>query len=158
MPEQPLTPTDPSFGASLSRERITQALTRGAARMMTELGFASLTEFTLRSGRRADLIGLDPKGKIAIVEVKSSLEDYRSDNKWPDYLDYCDHFYFAVPEFFPLEVLPTDMGLLVADPFGAAVLREAPLLRLNAARRRSILLKFAHTAARRLGATASSEL
>ena len=60
MPEQPLTPTDPSFGAALSRERITQALTRGAARMMTELGFASLTEFTLRSGRRADLIGLDP--------------------------------------------------------------------------------------------------
>jgi hypothetical protein len=90
--------------------------------------------------------------------VKSSLEDYRSDSKWPDYLDYCDHFYFAVPEFFPLEVLPADMGLLVADPFGAAVLREAPLLRLNAARRRSILLKFAHTAARRLGATASSEL
>jgi hypothetical protein len=151
MSDPPSTPGERPFNDALPRDRITQALTRGAARMLFEMGFASLTEFTLKSGRRADLIGMDAKGTIAIVEVKSSLEDFRSDGKWPEYLDFCDHFYFAVPEFFPLEVLPEDMGLLVADPFGAAVVREAPVARLNAARRRSILLKFALTAARRLG-------
>ncbi len=144
-------PSEPPLSDALPRDQVTQALTRGAGRLLYELGYASLTEFTLKSGRRADLIGLNAKGAIALIEVKSSLEDFRSDNKWPEYLDYCDRFYFAVPEFFPQEVLPEDMGLMVADPFGAAVLREAPLMPLNAARRRSILLKFAHTAARRLG-------
>ena len=144
-------PSEPPLSDALPRDQVTQALTRGAGRLLYELGYASLTEFTLKSGRRADLIGLNAKGAIALIEVKSSLEDFRSDNKWPEYLDYCDRFYFAVPELFPQEVLPEDMGLMVADPFGAAVLREAPLMPLNAARRRSILLKFAHTAARRLG-------
>lgn len=151
MSDPTTTASEPPLSHGLPRDQITQALTRGAARMLFELGYASLTEFTLKSGRRADLIGLDAKGTIALIEVKSSLEDFRSDNKWPEYLDYCDRFYFAVPEFFPQEILPEDMGLMVADPFGAAVLREAPVMPLNAARRRSILLKFAHTAARRLG-------
>jgi hypothetical protein len=114
------------------------------------MGLATLTEFTLRTGRRVDVIGLDPGGAVTIVEVKSSLEDFRSDGKWPEYLDYCDHFYFAVPDGFPLEVLPEDCGLLAADAYSAVILRPAPQRPLNGARRRALLLRFAAAAAQRL--------
>ena len=126
------------------------ALARGIIRTFHELGYASLTEFTLRSGRRVDVIAVDPAGTIAIIEIKSSVEDFRADRKWHEYLEFCDHFFFAVPEDFPREILPEDCGLLVADPYGAAVLREAPLFKLNAARRRAQILRFAQTAAQRL--------
>ncbi|MFQ5775112.1 MAG: MmcB family DNA repair protein [Kiloniellaceae bacterium] len=125
-------------------------LARGVCRALHQLGYTSLTEFKLGCGRRVDVIGVDPGGLILIVEIKSSLEDFRADRKWREYLAYCDHFYFAVPEDFPREVLPEDCGLLVADPYGAAVLREAPPLRLNPTRRRAQILRFAHTAALRL--------
>ena len=130
--------------------RLALDLARGVSRMLGDLGYATLTEFTLRSGRRVDVIGLGAKGRIVIVEIKSSLEDFRSDRKWPEYLAYCDAFYFAVPEFFPQSVIPTDVGLIVADPYGAALLRESPSLELNASRRRSLLLSFARAAALRL--------
>ena len=110
----------------------------------------SLNEFTLRSGRRVDVIGLSAKGELIVVEIKSSLEDFRSDRKWTEYLDYCDRFFFAVPDFFPKNILPEDTGLIIADAFSAAVFREAPKLALNAARRRSLHLNFARTAAKRL--------
>ena len=87
---------------------------------------------------------------IAIVEIKSSLMDFRADRKWREYLDYCDRFFFAVPEGFPRDVLPEDCGLMVADGYGAAFLREAPLRQLNPARRRAQILRFAQTAAQRL--------
>ncbi len=125
-------------------------LARGVTRALHDLGQASLTEFTLRSGRRVDVIGLDPTGRLTIVEIKSSLEDFRADRKWRDYLDYCDRFFFAVPEGFPQQVLPEDCGLMIADGYGAAVLREAPLLPLAPARRRAQILRFAQTAAQRL--------
>jgi hypothetical protein len=125
-------------------------LARGVIRALTDLGHASLTEFTLRSGRRVDVIGLDSGGQLTIVEIKSSLEDFRADRKWRGYLDYCDRFFFAVAEDFPQEVLPEDCGLMIADGYGAAVLREAPLLPLAPARRRAQILRFAQTAAQRL--------
>lgn len=125
-------------------------LARGVSRALFDLGYASLTEFTLRSGRRVDVMGVDSAGTIAIVEIKSSFEDFRADRKWREYLEFCDRFYFAVPEDFPREVLPADCGLMVADAYGAAVLREAPLRKLNPARRRAQILKFAQAAALRL--------
>ena len=131
-------------------EATAAVLARGVRRTLTDLGYASLTEFTLRSGRRVDVIGLDAGGAIAIVEIKSSLEDFRADRKWREYLDYCDRFFFAVPEGFPRQVMPEDCGLMVADAYGAAILREAPELPLNPARRRAQILRFAQTAARRL--------
>ena len=125
-------------------------LARGVCRHLAELGYASLTEFTLRSGRRTDVIALEPGGQVVIVEVKSSIEDFRSDNKWPDYLDYCDLFYFAVPAGFPQELIPEEVGLMAADPYDAQVLRISPLSKLNAARRKSLALRFAVAAAQRL--------
>lgn len=127
------------------------SLARGVCRALHQLGYVSLTEFTLGSGRRADVIAMDAGGAIAIVEVKSSLADYRADRKWRGYLDYCDLFFFAVPEDFPREVLPEDCGLLVADAYGAAVVREAPVLDLHPSRRKAQLLRFAQVAALRLG-------
>jgi hypothetical protein len=125
-------------------------LARGVTRALHDLGQASLIEFTLRSGRRVDAIGLDSGGRLTIVEIKSSLEDFRADRKWRGYLDYCDRFFFAVAEDFPQEVLPEDCGLMIADGYGAVILREAPLLPLAPARRRALILRFARTAAQRL--------
>jgi hypothetical protein len=125
-------------------------LARGVCRGLYHLGYNCLTEFKLTSRRRVDVIGLDAGGVVLIVEVKSSLEDFRADRKWPEYLAYCDYFYFAVPVDFPRAALPEDCGLLVADFYGAALAREAPLLKLNATRRRVQTLRFAQTAAARL--------
>ena len=126
-------------------------LARGVARLLAEMGYASLTEFRLKSGRRADVAGLNRKGRIVIVEIKRSLQDFRSDQKWPEYLDYCDIFYFATPKGFPVEVLPQDQGLMLADRFGAAVVRPAAdQPALHASRRREVTLRFAIGAASRL--------
>ena len=127
-------------------------LARGVSRMLGHHGFACLTEFTLRSGRRVDVIGLDPKGRITIVEIKSSPEDFRSDQKWPEYLDYCDSYFFAVAEDFPKDILPQDVGLIVADAYSAAILRDSPPFSLNGSRRKTLVLQFAQVAGRRLAA------
>jgi len=135
---------------ALADDRISRQVSRGVCRALAELGYATLTEFTLRNGRRVDVIALGGSGEILVVEIKSSLEDFRSDQKWPEYEGFCDQLYFAVPEGFPLEVLPDDRGLIVADAYGAAVLREAPVARLNAARRKALTLRFALVGAQRL--------
>ncbi len=129
---------------------VAQSLARGVGRALRDFGYVSLSEFTLRSRRRVDVIALDRSGTIAIVEVKSSIEDFRADRKWRDYQAYCDRFYFAVPPDFPRQALPEDCGLWIADAYGASLRREAPLQPLNAARRRSQILRFAQTAAHRL--------
>ncbi|HLJ19239.1 MAG TPA: MmcB family DNA repair protein, partial [Stellaceae bacterium] len=103
-------------------------LARGVGRALAQRGFATLTEVSLANGRRADVMGLGRAGELVIVEVKSSLQDFRSDAKWPEYREFCDRFYFAVAEGFPRGEIPGDCGLIVADGFGGAVLREAPLL------------------------------
>ena len=126
-------------------------LARGVCRALQDHGLATLTEFTLGSGRRVDVIGLDRGGQVTIVEIKTCLEDFRSDRKWPEYLAFCDRFFFAVAEDFPRRVLPADCGLMTADPYGAVILRESPDFRLNAARRRAQGLRFGLVAAERLG-------
>jgi len=134
------------------------AIARGASRCLLAHGYARLTELTLANGRRADLIGIEAKGQIAIVEVKSSLADFQSDQKWPWYRDYCDHFYFAVAPDFPTDVLPDDIGLIVADRYGGEIVRGAPEHRLAGARRKEITVRFARSAALRLHGLADPEL
>lgn len=125
-------------------------LARGVCRALAERGFATLIEVTLANGRRADVLALGREGELAIVEIKGSVADFRSDRKWPEYRDFCDRLYFAVPEGFPVELIPEGCGLIRADPFGAAVMRAAPHLALAPARRRAMTLRFATLAAERL--------
>jgi hypothetical protein len=134
---------------TISRPETTQAVTRGAGRLLAALGYAPLAEVVLPNGRRADLMALGPKGELVIAEVKSSREDYLTDVKWGEYLPYCDAFYFAVAPEFPRDLLPEEPGLIVADGFGGAVLRDAPLSPLVAARRMALTLAFGRRAASR---------
>lgn len=133
----------------LSRPETTEAVTRGAARLFLALGYAPLVEVTLPNGRRADLMALGPRGEIAIAEVKSSLEDYRTDHKWSEYQPFCDAFYFAVGPHFPRAALSQGPGLIIADAFGGAVLIEPPVTPLAPARRKALTLAFARLAAMR---------
>ena len=95
-------------------------------------------------------MALGPDGALVIVEVKSSVADFRADRKWPAYRAWCDKLYFAVPEGFPLELIPLECGLMRADGFGAAFLREPQDHKLVPARRRAVQLRFARLAAARL--------
>lgn len=128
----------------------TASVTQGAARLFVALGHAVLREVALPHGRRADLLALAPDDSFVIVEVKSCARDFLSDAKWHEYRAYCDRLFFAVDPEFPQALLPEDAGLLVADLFGGAVLREAPRHPLAPARRRALLARFARLAARRL--------
>jgi hypothetical protein len=125
-------------------------LARGVCRAFLDMGYAPLTEFPLGNGRRVDVAAIDRRGSIAVVEVKASLADFRADRKWPEYLEHCDLFYFAVAADFPRAELPPEHGLLIADRFGADLARPAPLRKLNANRRRALTLRFARAAAERL--------
>jgi len=126
------------------------ALQRGVCRNFRALGYSVVCELPLANGRRADVVGLSPSGDIYIVEIKSCLIDYRTDGKWHEYLDYCDRLYFAVAADFPCEVIPEDAGLILADRYGAELVREPAEDRLNAARRKAMMLSFARAAALRL--------
>ena len=132
-----------------SRPETTLSVTRGAARLMVDMGYAPLLEVGLPNGRRADVMALGPRGDIVICEVKSGIEDYRVDRKWGEYGPYCDAFYFAVAPEFPSGVLPEEPGLIVADGFGGAVVREAPPAPLAPARRKALTLAFARLGALR---------
>jgi len=132
-----------------SRPQTTLAVTRGAGRLMLDLGYIPLLEVGLPNGRRADVMALGPKGDIVICEVKSGIEDYRVDRKWPEYAPFCDAFFFAVAPEFPQGILPDEPGLVVCDGFGGAVLREAPRTPLAPARRKALTLAFARLAAMR---------
>ena len=132
-----------------SRPETTASVTRGAARLLADMGYAPLLEVGLPNGRRADVMALGRKGDIVICEVKSGVEDYRVDRKWPEYAPYCDAFYFAVAAEFPPALLPDHPGLIVADGFGGAVIRDAPLTPLAPARRKALTLAFARLAALR---------
>jgi len=132
-----------------SRPETTGVVTRGAARLLVALGLAPLLEVGLPNGRRADLMALSARGELVIVEVKSGLEDYRTDGKWPEYAPFCDRFYFAVAPEFPRHVLPPEPGLIVADAFGGAVLSEPVATPLAPARRKALTVSFARLAALR---------
>jgi hypothetical protein len=133
------------------RQSVTAAsVQRGVCRLLAQMGYASVTELTLATGRRVDILALGPGNEIAVIEIKSSLIDYRTDAKWEEYLDFCDRFYFAVPPEFPREVIPEEVGLVVADRYGAEILREGPVTPLPPARRKKLTLHAARVSARRV--------
>lgn len=130
---------------------------RGTTRLLRSLGFACVAELPLPSGRRADLVALNERGEIWIVEIKSSLADLRADQKWPEYRFHCDRLFFAFTQDLPCEIFPADTGLIVADGYGAHMQCEAPEHRLPAATRKVMLLRFALAAAGRLNRLADPQ-
>jgi len=133
------------------------AIARGTARYLHALGYCVVSELPLPSGRRADLVALGGDGEIVIVEIKSSVADFRADQKWMDYRRHCDRLFFAIHAGVPCEIFPAEAGLIVADAFGASIVSEAPEQRIAAATRRSVTLRFAHAAALRLQAVADPQ-
>jgi hypothetical protein len=143
----------------LDRRQSATALTvaRGTQRLLLALGLSCVAELPLLSGRRADLVALGGDGEIWIVEIKSSVEDFRADQKWCDYRMHCDRLFFATADHVPLDIFPVDTGLILADGYGAELVREAPEHRLHAATRKSVTLSFARAAAVRLQALADPQ-
>jgi hypothetical protein len=133
------------------------AIARGIARYLHALGYCVVSELPLPSGRRADLVALGGDGEIVIVEIKSSVADFRADQKWMEYRLHCDRLFFATVAEVPCEIFPSDAGLIVADAFGASIVCEAPEHRLPAATRKTVMLRFAHAAALRLQALADPQ-
>jgi hypothetical protein len=123
---------------------------RGVQILLGQMHYSSLPELPLASGRRADLISLSDKGEIWIIEIKSSIEDFRVDRKWPDYRKHCDRLFFATLPDVPQEIFPDDCGFMLSDGYGAHIMREAPEHRLAPATRKAVTLNFATTAAYRL--------
>lgn len=134
----------------------TADITKGACRLLVDMGYAPLTEVSLTNNRRVDIVGLSKKGALVVVEVKSGLADYRSDKKWQEYLPYSEEFYFAVDQEFPLQVLeedsclPSETGIIVADRYGAEIIRPAARRKVNAQRAKTFIQKMARTGAMRL--------
>lgn len=129
-----------------------QRLARGVCRHLASHGFSTLEEFTPERGKRLDVMALGPKGEIWIVECKSSRADFTSDAKWAGYLDWGDRYFWAVDEVFPVDLLPEDTGLIIADAFDAEILRMGPETKLAGARRKAVTQRFARIAAQRLQA------
>lgn len=135
-----------------SLRSLTEDICRGGLRLLADLGYQGVKEVSLANGRRSDILAVGPAGQMIIVEVKSSVADFRADAKWPEYQGFCDQFYFAVGQDFPQDLIPDEAGLMVCDGYGGAVVREAPETRLSAARRKAVMLKIARVAAMRLNA------
>ncbi len=133
-------------------------IARGARRLLRRMGYATITELPLRNGRRADIVALDSRSGLAIVEIKSSIADFRADRKWADYRFHCDELYFAISGETPAEIMPEDAGLIIADQYGAHIVRAAPQHRMPPATRREMLLRFAHASADRLHALIDPDL
>ena len=132
-------------------------LARGVCRALAQRGFATLAEVSLANGRRADGLALGRDGELIIVEIKSSVADFRADQKWMDYRRHCDRLFFATHAGVPCKIFPAEAGLIVADAFGASIVSEAPEQRIAAATRRAVTLRFAHAAALRLQAVADPQ-
>ncbi|MDP2800942.1 MAG: MmcB family DNA repair protein [Phreatobacter sp.] len=126
------------------------AIARGATRLLAAMDFAVVPELALPSGRRADLTALSRKGTLWIVEIKSSVEDFRADRKWSDYRAHADRVLFAVAPDFPADLLPEDAGLILADAHGADLMREGEAFALSAPTRKVMMLRFARAAAGRM--------
>ncbi len=123
---------------------------RGVGRLLRSYGFAVVTELPLGNGRRADVVALSRDGAVWIVEIKSSVQDFRVDLKWPEYRTACDRLFFATHADVPLGIFPEDAGLILADSFGGEVLRNGIEHRLTGAKRRQVLVRFAQAAALKL--------
>ena len=129
---------------------IAAEVARGVTRLFCRQDLFGICKMPLPNGRRADIMAIDAKGGLTIVEIKVSKADLVGDGKWQDYLDYCDRLYFAVRSDFPCDVIPNEAGLILADRYGAEIVREPLEERLSAARRKAMMLTFARAAALRL--------
>ena len=127
-----------------------QDVARGVSRLLLQEGFSPILEFTLTNGRRLDVAALGADGTMLGVEIKVAVGDLKGDAKWPEYLEFCELFYFAIPPDFPNELVPPTTGLIVADRFGGAIVRPSPVATIHASRRRAVTLRFAKVAAERL--------
>ena len=125
-------------------------ITRGVMRHFSQIGLSSLSEFSPARGLRVDIITLGMANEIWIVECKSCQSDFKSDKKWQNYLDWCDRYFWAVDANFPIDILPPDTGVIIADAYDASILREAPLNKLSVARRKKIIKSIAKSACNRL--------
>jgi hypothetical protein len=123
---------------------------RGCQLLLREIGANVLPELCLADGRRADLVALTRKGEIWIIEIKSSIEDFRVDRKWPDYRLHSDRLFFATHPDVPASIFPQECGFILSDGYGAEIMREAPEHRLPPAQRKALMLRFARTGAARL--------
>lgn len=123
---------------------------RGVSRLLIQEGYSPILEFTLPNGRRLDVAAIGPGGEMLGVEIKVALADLKGDGKWPDYLEYCDLFYFAIPPDFPHEHVPRETGLIVADRYGGEIVKQAQPQTLHASRRKAVIISFARCAAERL--------
>jgi len=133
-------------------------IARGCCRLLAQLGLVAVPEVTLPNRRRADLTTLSPKGAIGIVEIKSSIADFQADQKWPAYLDCCETFHFAVGPDFPIEILPECNGVIIADRYGAEIVRPAPMRKISAPTRKALTLLIARSASARLMQIADPDL
>lgn len=140
----------PRGAAGGPQSPVAREVCRGVVRVLAAHALAAIAELPLPNGRRADVVGLGRDGAIWIVEIKSCLQDFQSDQKWPDYRAYADRLFFAVPPEFPCEVLPEDAGLIIADRYGGEIMRQAPELRLAAHVRKTMTLGIARASASRL--------
>ena len=125
-------------------------IARGVMRHFSQIGLSSLSEFSPARGLRVDIITLGMANEIWIVECKSCQSDFKSDKKWQNYLDWCDRYFWAVDANFPIDILPPDTGVIIADAYDASILREAPLNKLSVARRKKIIKSIAKSACNRL--------
>lgn len=147
MPAIALAPPEDGRQSETAREVV-----RGTRRLLRARNIATVTELVLADGRRADIVGLGPDGSVTIVEVKSSVADFRADRKWTFYRAFCDRLFFAIPVTVPAVIMPDETGLIVADGYGADVVREALEQKLAGATRRAMMIRFAQAAADRLHA------
>ena len=131
-------------------DKIAADITRGVSRLLSQMDYSPVSELTLNTGRRIDVAGINKKGEILFVEVKSGVADYRSDQKWQEYLDYCDRFFFAVDANFPSELIPDSTGLIIADRYGAQIMRDIEKPPAHASRRRTVLIRYGRSSAQRL--------
>ena len=145
--------SDPVVNPDGRQSATAAAVQRGTGRMLLSAGFASISELSLVNGRRADLMAINAKGEIWIVEIKSSPADYLSDHKWHDYMAYCDRFYFAIPTNMDPGLIDETAGLMIADAWGAEIVRESCETKLSGARRKAVTLLLARTASVRLQST-----
>ncbi len=136
----------------ITSSQTAEEVARGVSRLLLQQGFSPILEFTLANGRRLDIAALGADGTLLGVEIKVALADLRGDTKWPEYLEFCEHFYFAIPPDFPEEHVPAGTGLIVADRYGGAIVRPATPAPVHASRRKAVTLRFAKVAADRLAA------
>ena len=125
-------------------------IARGVMRHFSQIGLSSLSEFSPTRGLRVDIITVGISDEIWIVECKSGQSDFKSDKKWQNYLDWCDRYFWAVDANFPINILPSDTGIIIADAYDASILRDSPLNKLSAARRKKIMNSVARSACNRL--------